>query len=169
MSFSRSLTPQWTYEIVTCAIVSLIASLISSHFCYRTLLLSSVVTLLPGYTATASAVEILTKNVVAGATRLGYTLVYLTAMSYGLTLAPIFVNAAIGKGFDRRPLGLENACGTEQTIVVDPLWLILCVPVYIVSYNVYLKVCLLCSLVFAEEMGGLTAILSRLLSPNGPI
>ncbi|TPX55976.1 hypothetical protein PhCBS80983_g04887 [Powellomyces hirtus] len=129
----------WTYEIITCALVSVIASSISSTSCYSSLLLSSVVTLLPGYTVTAAVVEVLTKNVVAGAARLCYVAVHLAAMAYGLTLAPILYNAAMGNGFDRRPLNSEQACATEQNIAVSHYWLFLCVPVYIVSYNIYLK------------------------------
>ncbi|TPX70149.1 hypothetical protein SpCBS45565_g01964 [Spizellomyces sp. 'palustris'] len=129
----------WTYEIICCALISTIAASISSTRCYPSLLLSSVVTLLPGYTVTASVVEILTKNVISGSVRLCYTVVYLAAMAYGLTLAPLFYNVAVGNGFQRRPPGVENACTAEQTIAVSHLWLILCVPLYIVSYNVYLK------------------------------
>ncbi|KAI8998096.1 hypothetical protein BC832DRAFT_566171 [Gaertneriomyces semiglobifer] len=129
----------WTYEIICCAIVSIIAAALSSRCCYSTLLLSSVVTLLPGYTVTASVVEIMTKNVISGAVRLCYTVVYLAGMAYGLTLPVILYNRTVGNGFNRKPLNAEAACPAEQTIAVNHLWLIACVPLYIFSYNIYLK------------------------------
>ncbi|KAJ3186866.1 hypothetical protein HDU85_006901 [Gaertneriomyces sp. JEL0708] len=98
-----------------------------------------VVTLLPGYTVTASVVEIMTKNVISGAVRLCYTVVYLAGMAYGLTLPVILYNRTVGNGFNRKPLNAEAACPAEQTIAVNHLWLIACVPLYIFSYNIYLK------------------------------
>ncbi|KAI8822844.1 uncharacterized protein EV422DRAFT_380939 [Fimicolochytrium jonesii] len=101
-------------------------------FCFSSILLSSVVTMLPGYAVTASVVEILTKNVVAGAARLCNTTVYEAAMAYGLTAGHLLYHAMIGAGFERRPsqASQERICGSQQSITVSNFWLLLCVPVY---------------------------------------
>lgn len=134
---------QWTYECIACFLVSLVATAVSKHFCYSTLILSAPVTLLPGYTVSISVVEIMTKNTVAGCIRLCYTVVYLCCMVLGLTIAPILFNApgnTNGDGFQKFPLHINATCDTARGIVVNKFWLILCVPIYICAYNVYLKV-----------------------------
>ncbi|KAH0606168.1 uncharacterized protein H6S33_003829 [Morchella sextelata] len=132
----------WTYECIACFLVSLVATILSKHFCYSTLILSAPVTLLPGYTVSISVVEIMTKNTIAGCIRLVYTVVYLCCMVLGFTLAPILYNAPgnmSGDGFQRLPVDLLSTCNTSQGIVVNKFWLLLCVPVYICAYNIYLK------------------------------
>lgn len=134
---------QWTYECIACFFVSLVATAVSNGFCYSTSILSAPVTLLPGYTISISVVEIMTKNTLAGCARLCYTAVYLCCMVLGLTLAPIIFNApgnASGVGFQRFSVNINATCDTTRGIAVNKLWLILCVPIYICAYNVYLKV-----------------------------
>lgn len=85
----------------------------------------------------------MTKNTVAGCIRLCYTVVYLFCMVLGLTIAPILFNApgdTSGVGFQRFPGDINMTCDTTRGIVVNKFWLLLCVPVYICAYNVYLKV-----------------------------
>ncbi|KAJ3276936.1 hypothetical protein HK104_003560, partial [Borealophlyctis nickersoniae] len=60
----------YTYEIISCFTVSLIATALSQHFCYNSLILSATTTLLPGYVVTSSIVEIMTKNIISGSVRL---------------------------------------------------------------------------------------------------
>lgn len=134
---------KWTYECIACFLISLVATAVSKHFCYSTLILSAPVTLLPGYTVSISVVEIMTKNTVAGCIRLCYTVVYLCCMTLGITIAPIIFNApgnTSGDGFQRFPLNIDATCDTTRGIVVNKFWLVLCVPVYICAYNIYLKV-----------------------------
>ncbi|KAF8470068.1 hypothetical protein BDZ91DRAFT_792088 [Kalaharituber pfeilii] len=130
----------WTYEIIACFLVSLVATALAPYFCYSTLILSAPVALLPGYTVTAAAVEIMTKNIVAGAVRLCYTVVYLACMIYGMTFASVIYHAqgnTSGIGFQRKPS--EEVCLAEGKIHPNHLWLLLCVPLYIIAYNVYLR------------------------------
>lgn len=64
-------------------------------------------------------------------------------MVLGLTIAPILYNApgnTSGVGFQRLPVDMVSSCDTAKGIVVNELWLLICVPVYICAYNVYLKV-----------------------------
>lgn len=64
-------------------------------------------------------------------------------MVLGLTLAPIIFNApgnTSGVGFQKFPVNINATCETTRGIAVNNLWLILCVPIYICAYNVYLKV-----------------------------
>lgn len=131
------------------------ATILSKHFCYSTLILSAPVTLLPGYTVSISVVEIMTKNTIAGCIRLVYTVVYLCCMVLGFTLAPILYNAPgnmSGDGFQRLPVDLLSTCNTSQGIVVNKFWLFLCVPVYICAYNIYLKVLHCLSLYFRQDV-----------------
>lgn len=89
-----------------------------------------------------SIVEIMTKNLIAGCIRLCYSIVYLACMVLGLTLAPILYNApgnTSGVGFQRLPMDMSKTCDTTRGIVVNKFWLLLCVPIYICAYNVYLK------------------------------
>lgn len=111
------------------------------YFCYSTLILSAPVAILPGYAITAAVVEIMTKNVIAGSGRLCYTIVNLFFMAFGITFGSILFHAwgdTSGAGFDRKPS--EERCLEEGVIHPNHLWLLLCVPLYIGSYNVYLKV-----------------------------
>lgn len=124
--------------MISCFIVSIVATAIAPYFCYSSLILSAPVTLLPGYTVTAAVVEVMTKNIIAGSVRLCYTVVYLTCMTFGLTFGSIIFH--LRKDFDRRPN--EEICLTEGQIHHNHLWLLLCVPLYVMAYNVYLKVCL---------------------------
>lgn len=132
---------QWTYEIIACFLVSLIATAVAPYFCYSTLILSASVTLLPGYNVTCAVVEIMTKNIIAGSVRLCYTVVYLACMIFGMTFASILFHAqgnTSGIGFNRKPI--EEVCMPEEEIHANHLWLLLCVPLYIAAYNVYLRV-----------------------------
>ncbi|KAL7268084.1 pheromone-regulated protein prm10 [Rhizina undulata] len=133
----------WTNECIACFIISIVATLVSEHFCYSTLILSAPVTLLPGHTISVSVVEIMTKNTIAGCIRLVYTLVYLMCMVLGFTLAPMLINAPVntsGIGFQRFPTDMDKMCPTQSGVIMEnELWLLLCVPVYICAYNVYLK------------------------------
>ena len=83
----------------------------------------------------------MTKNVIAGSGRLCYTIVYLTFMAFGLTFGSILFHARgdiSSAGFARKPS--EEKCMEEGAINTSHLWLFLCVPLYIVACNVYLKV-----------------------------
>ncbi|KAJ3043515.1 hypothetical protein HDV00_004904 [Rhizophlyctis rosea] len=130
----------WTYELLSCTLISLFATLLHTHFCYSSVLLSSIVSLLPGYTITSALTELLTRNIVSGAVRLAYVVAYLSFMALGATISPIIVSGIRGQGFLRQPPEVAGVCGAEQTIQVHHAWVVLMVSLYVVSYNYYLQI-----------------------------
>ena len=82
-----------------------------------------------------------TRNIVSGAVRLGYVTAYLCFMALGATISPLVVSAVRGEGYLRQPPLTEGVCGLEQTVQVHYAWLVLMVPLYVISYNYYLQVC----------------------------
>ncbi len=92
------------------------------YFCFAAIAESSIATLLPGYIVLCGALELQSKSVTAGSTRLFYAVIYSLFLGYGINVgsqlwAVIYPNAPTSAICPRG---------------VDPRWKIVLVPTYLV-------------------------------------
>lgn len=92
------------------------------YFCFAAIAESSIATLLPGYIVLCGALELQSKSVTAGSTRLFYAVIYSLFLGYGINVgsqlwAVIYPSAPV-----------SAVCPRE----VDPHWKMVLVPTYLV-------------------------------------
>ena len=92
------------YEIFTTILVAFFARALGSislpgnrNFCFSALCQASLVMILPGFIVTNSALELQTKNIVAGSVRLVYALIFILFLAFGITIGAT-VYGAIDSG-----------------------------------------------------------------------
>jgi uncharacterized membrane protein YjjP (DUF1212 family) len=66
------------FEIAIATIISFLAAALAStrYFCYTALVSGGVVLILPGYIVLTGALELASRNITAGAVRIGYSTFY---------------------------------------------------------------------------------------------
>ena len=113
------------FEVSSSIIVSFVGRAIGSigHgddrvFCFAAIVQGSLSLILPGYIILVGALELQTKNLVAGSVRMFYANIYSLFLSFGITLG-----SAIYGWIDSNASG-ETTC----TRIIDPKWRILFVP-----------------------------------------
>ncbi|KAG6885257.1 hypothetical protein C0992_005285 [Termitomyces sp. T32_za158] len=76
------------FEVTVTTLFSFIAAALaaSRHFCYSAVASSSVVLILPGFIVLNGALELMSRNIVAGSVRLCYAIVYALFVGFGLAM-----------------------------------------------------------------------------------
>lgn len=99
------------------------------YFCFGAIAQSSITTILPGYIVLCGTLELQSKSVTAGSTRLFYAVIYSLLLGYGIN-----VGAQLWLVID------ENAV-TSATCPrsLDPRWKILLVPSYLVLQAILIR------------------------------
>ncbi|KAI4601792.1 hypothetical protein KJ359_010656 [Pestalotiopsis sp. 9143b] len=99
------------------------------YFCFGAIAQSSITTILPGYIVLSGTLELQSKSVTAGSTRLFYAVIYSLLLGYGIN-----VGAQLWLVID------ENAV-TSATCPrsLDPKWRILLVPTYLVLQAILIR------------------------------
>lgn len=75
------------FEILIATINAFLAAALAStgHFCYTAVASSSIVLILPGYIVLTGALELASRNITAGATRIAYSVIYSLFLGFGLS------------------------------------------------------------------------------------
>ncbi|WVQ82976.1 hypothetical protein IAT38_005114 [Cryptococcus sp. DSM 104549] len=79
------------FEITVATLISFIsAALASTHvFCYTALVSGGVVLILPGYIVLSGALELASRNITAGAVRIGYSVIYSLFLGFGISMGAV--------------------------------------------------------------------------------
>ncbi|KAL1412922.1 pheromone-regulated protein prm10 [Vanrija albida] len=124
------------FEITVATLISFVAAVLASthYFCYTALVSGGVVLILPGYIVLTGALELASRNITAGAVRIGYSVIYSLFLGFGISIgAEVY--------FKIRRVGVLNAddytCANTHYpgapwYMSKPsgYWYYLCVPAY---------------------------------------
>ncbi|KAK8858543.1 hypothetical protein IAR55_002772 [Kwoniella newhampshirensis] len=79
------------FEIAIATLISFVsAALASTHvFCYTALVSGGVVLILPGYIVLCGALELASRNITAGAVRIGYSVIYSLFLGFGISIGAV--------------------------------------------------------------------------------
>lgn len=101
------------FEITVATLISFVAAVLASthYFCYTALVSGGVVLILPGYIVLTGALELASRNITAGAVRIGYSVIYSLFLGFGISIgAEVY--------FKIRRVGVLNAddytCGNTH-------------------------------------------------------
>ncbi|KIR68544.1 hypothetical protein I314_00965 [Cryptococcus bacillisporus CA1873] len=79
------------FEIAIATLISFVAAALgSTHvFCYTALVSGGVVLILPGYIVLSGALELASRNITAGAVRIGYSVIYSLFLGFGISMGAV--------------------------------------------------------------------------------
>ncbi|KAF9981435.1 hypothetical protein BGZ75_007288 [Mortierella antarctica] len=116
------------FEVTSSILVGFIAKAFGDRVCFSAVALAGVVVLLPGLLLTQAIMELASRNIVSGAVRMFYALMYAFFLGFGLSLGAElwdFVSGDISKA-------PASACEKN----VNPWWLFLIFPAVSTSINI---------------------------------
>lgn len=99
------------------------------YFCFGAIAQSSIATILPGYTVLTGTLELQSKSITAGSTRLFYAVIYSLLLGYGMS-----VGSQIWAAFYP-----EAPTSATCPRTIDDRWSILLVPAYIVCQSIIIR------------------------------
>lgn len=99
------------------------------YFCFSSVAESSITTILPGYIVLCGTLELQSKSITAGSTRLFYAVIYSLLLGYGMAVGSQIWGAIYPDAPD------SESCLRS----VDPRWKILLVPSYLVVQAVLIR------------------------------
>ncbi|KAF9371886.1 hypothetical protein BGX21_004976, partial [Mortierella sp. AD011] len=115
------------FEVTSSILVGFIAKAFGDRVCFSAVSLAGVVVLLPGLLLTQSIMELASRNIVSGAVRMFYALMYAFFLGFGLTLG-----AEIWDYIGGTTMASELAC--ERGL--NPWWYFLIFPLLSTSLNI---------------------------------
>lgn len=123
------------FEILFAAINSFVASALASTdlFCYSGVVSGSIVLILPGFIVLSGALELQSKNLIAGSVRLVYAIIYSLFLGFGISIGSSFW--LLFSGSDDSTLNYTS-CARVQSgkpwwgQSANPYWAFLTVPGY---------------------------------------
>ncbi|KAL0948430.1 hypothetical protein HGRIS_011009 [Hohenbuehelia grisea] len=124
------------FELSIATIQSFLAAALASthHFCYAAIASSSVVLILPGFIVLSGALEIMSRNLVAGSVRLCYAVVYSLFLGFGLAVGAQAYEKFVGKDIvgpeDYSCSESHNPAGPWYQRTPSIFWAFLTVPMY---------------------------------------
>lgn len=76
------------FEIVIATVISFLAAVLAStgKFCYTALVSGGIVLILPGFIVLSGALELASRNITAGAVRMGYSVIYSLFLGFGISI-----------------------------------------------------------------------------------
>ncbi|KAF8226480.1 DUF1212-domain-containing protein [Tricholoma matsutake] len=124
------------FEVTVTTLFSFLAAALASshHFCYSAIASSAVVLILPGFVVLCGALELMSRNIVAGSVRLCYAVVYALFLGFGLAMG----NKAFEKISGTTVFGPEDyTCSMTHNVhgqwyqkTPSKFWAFLTVPMY---------------------------------------
>ncbi|KAF8951114.1 hypothetical protein BGZ46_004162, partial [Entomortierella lignicola] len=115
------------FEVTSSILVGFIAKAFGDRVCFSAVSLAGVVILLPGLLLTQSIMELASRNIVSGAVRMFYALMYAFFLGFGLSLG-----AEIWDYIGGTAVASESACKRG----LNPWWYFLIFPLVSFSINV---------------------------------
>ncbi|OXC66991.1 hypothetical protein AYX13_04443 [Cryptococcus neoformans] len=79
------------FEIAIATLISFVSAALASTtvFCYTALVSGGVVLILPGYIVLSGALELASRNITAGAVRIGYSVIYSLFLGFGISMGAV--------------------------------------------------------------------------------
>ncbi|WWD18433.1 hypothetical protein CI109_102885 [Kwoniella shandongensis] len=79
------------FEIAIATLISFVSAALASTkvFCYTALVSGGVVLILPGYIVLCGALELASRNITAGAVRIGYSVIYSLFLGFGISIGAV--------------------------------------------------------------------------------
>ncbi|WVO12578.1 hypothetical protein L204_100182 [Cryptococcus depauperatus] len=79
------------FEITIATVISFVSAALASTrvFCYTALVSGGVVLILPGYIVLCGALELASRNITAGAVRIGYSVIYSLFLGFGISIGAV--------------------------------------------------------------------------------
>ncbi|ORY28518.1 hypothetical protein BCR39DRAFT_535068 [Naematelia encephala] len=123
------------FEIAIACLISFLAAALAStkYFCYTALVSGGVVLILPGYIVLCGALELASRNITAGAVRVGYSVIYSLFLGFGITMGVIIYQKITGLTV----VGANDyTCSTTHSgmpwwgVTPSAYWYFLCCPGY---------------------------------------
>ncbi|GJJ79110.1 hypothetical protein EMPS_11469 [Entomortierella parvispora] len=116
------------FEMTSSILVGFIAKSFGDRVCFSAVALAGVVVLLPGLLLTASIMELASRNIVSGAVRMFYALMYAFFLGFGLSLGGEIWDSITGASSTPSAASCENG--------VDRWWFFLIFPAVSTSINI---------------------------------
>ncbi|KAG0216521.1 hypothetical protein BGX28_000035 [Mortierella sp. GBA30] len=116
------------FEVTSSILVGFIAKAFGERVCFSAVALAGVVVLLPGLLLTQAIMELASRNIVSGAVRMFYALMYAFFLGFGLSLGSELWGFVSGD-HSKSP---ESACQKAMS----PWWLFLVFPAVSTSINI---------------------------------
>lgn len=87
------------FEIAIATLISFLSAALASTevFCYTALVSGGVVLILPGYIVLCGALELASRNITAGAVRIGYSVIYSLFLGFGISIGAEIYQKITGK------------------------------------------------------------------------
>ncbi|KAI8067805.1 hypothetical protein BC940DRAFT_238894 [Gongronella butleri] len=130
------------YEITCCMIVGFIAQgLTRVGFCFTPVAFASFIVLLPGYSMTVGIGELVSRQLVSGVVRMVYAVMYSFLLGFGISMGSslyTLVDTTDTSSFISYCNMRNQNTGTCIT-TVGPMWYFLTVPLFAVTYCLYLN------------------------------
>ncbi|CAK9779776.1 DUF1212-domain-containing protein [Cutaneotrichosporon oleaginosum] len=133
------------FEIVIATVISFLAAVLASthYFCYTALVSGGIVLILPGFIVLSGALELASRNITAGAVRMGYSVIYSLFLGFGISIgSEVYVKI--------RGLQVENATNNTCSAMryegqpwylsaPSPYWYFLTVPTFALFLSLNLQ------------------------------
>ncbi|WRT67746.1 uncharacterized protein IL334_004718 [Kwoniella shivajii] len=123
------------FEIAIATVISFVAAALASTeiFCYTALVSGGVVLILPGYIVLCGALELASRNITAGAVRIGYSVIYSLFLGFGISIGAVLYEKITGHDvLNANDYTCANTHGGAPWYQVTPsaYWYFLCCPAY---------------------------------------
>ncbi|OCF33455.1 hypothetical protein I316_04875 [Kwoniella heveanensis BCC8398] len=123
------------FEIAIATVISFVAAALGSTgvFCYTALVSGGVVLILPGYIVLCGALELASRNITAGAVRIGYSVIYSLFLGFGISIGAVLYEKITGHDvLNASDYTCYNTHHDAPWYQVTPsaYWYFLCCPAY---------------------------------------
>ncbi|CEG74513.1 hypothetical protein RMATCC62417_09713 [Rhizopus microsporus] len=134
-----SFQPIW--EITVCILIGFVARGVQKYgFCFTPIAFSSFIVVLPGYPMAVAIIELVSRQLVSGVIRMVYAIIYSFLLGYGVSTGSSLY-LTIDKSANTTPSAECKVASNASTCIssVSPWFNFLLVPLFAVTYCVYLK------------------------------
>ncbi|WWC70782.1 uncharacterized protein I206_104734 [Kwoniella pini CBS 10737] len=123
------------FEIAIATVISFVSAALASTevFCYTALVSGGVVLILPGYIVLCGALELASRNITAGAVRIGYSVIYSLFLGFGISIgAVLYEKITHNDVLNASDYTCANTHGNAHwyQVTPSPYWYFLCCPGY---------------------------------------
>ncbi|PVU96752.1 hypothetical protein BB559_002268 [Furculomyces boomerangus] len=122
-------------EFTSALFVSFVAASLSDYVCYGSVVLSSLVVILPGMIMTNGFIEISARSKVTGTISVFYAIIIMLLLTFGIEVGKA-LELTIFKNPDPQNLSIE----ISKCVPINKLWWILFFPIAILSINISLNI-----------------------------
>ncbi|TYJ58472.1 hypothetical protein B9479_000679 [Cryptococcus floricola] len=121
------------FEITIATVISFISAALASSgvFCYTALVSGGVVLILPGYIVLSGALELASRNITAGAVRIGYSVIYSLFLGFGISMGAVLYSKITSQDVLNAS---DYTCGNTHAhhawyqVTPSAYWYFLCAP-----------------------------------------